>query len=421
MNTTRLRLALVALLNFCIMSRAMAVSPEEVHVLGSYREQAQYQSYMPFTRAFGVSGVVASSLAGSATDAGVPPAPMLEALAALATPIDLDHDLRRGDRFYVRFEQTFTAAGNPIGIGKVLWAKVSTQAKGMLAIHRFRAHKQAAERFWLANGEAAASPQIRLPLHKIAVASGFGLRADPFDQPGWPSAIQPLGKGSRGRAPSPLTAVNVPTALALTFGLKAASTRGSGGSRGATLRMHDGVDLAAEMGTPILAAGDGIVVGAEFKGGYGNWISIEHDSASSGAGDGFRHPARLMTVYGHLSAFSEGILPGKRVRQGEVIGFVGSTGRSTGPHLHFESLHHGKPTNPMVDLALRPEQLRGGELERFKKMMIRDLQERQREAGTIGWRHSPIVCKQGSQWAIANGQEWRGEPAFDLPQMHSDF
>ena len=127
--------------------------------------------------------------------------------------------------------------------------------------------------------------------------------------------------------------------------------------------MHEGVDLAADLGTPIHAAGDGVVKGAELKGGYGNWIEIEHDGLQLapppiGKTDG--KPAKITTVYGHLSAFAKGIAPGTRVKQGDVIGYVGSTGRSTGPHLHFEILQNGHPTNPMISQALRAEQLRGG-------------------------------------------------------------
>ena len=175
-----------------------------------------------------------------------------------------------------------------------------------------------------------------------------------------------------------------PPAFGASFpGFKPIGAKGAARSGGTTLMMHDGVDLAADMGAPIQAAGDGVVIGAEPKGGYGNWIEIEHDGASAGPFEGFRRPSKLMTVYGHLSAFAPGIAPGTRVKQGDVIGYVGSTGRSTGPHLHFEILNNGKPTNPMINGALRPEQLRGGELERFKKTMARDLQEREREAGSI--------------------------------------
>lgn len=390
MNRIPLKAAVAALL--CCGSGAalpaLAASPEEMRLLGSDQDEAQYQSYMPFTRVYGASGSVSESLGVSVAEAGVPPAAMVEALAALGTAIDLDRDLRRGDRFYVRYEQTFTAAGDPIGIGKVLWAELRTEAKGTVAIHRFRTGRPAVERFYLSNGQVAAAPELRLPLQKIAVSSGFGLRADPFDQPGrgWGPALKPTAKGAGGPAPSPLTTVNVPSmpaALGSPFGLKAPGAKGAGKRSGTTLMMHDGVDLAADMGTPIQAAGDGVVIGAELKAGYGNWIEIEHDDAPAGSFDGFRRPTKLMTVYGHLSAFAPGIAPGTRVKQGEVIGFVGSTGRSTGPHLHFEILSNGKPTNPMINLALRPEQLRGGELERFKKTMARDLQERQREAGSI--------------------------------------
>jgi murein DD-endopeptidase MepM/ murein hydrolase activator NlpD len=392
MNRIPSQAALAALLCFGIVPPALSASPEEMRLLGSDREEAQYRSYLPFTRVYGASGVVSDSLAASAAEAGVPPAAMVEALAALGIAIDLEHDLRKGDRFYVRYERTFTAVGDPIGIGKVLWAELRTEAKGTVAIHRFRTGRPAVERFYLSNGQVAAPPEIRLPLEKVTVSSGFGLRADPFDQPargrgpaltsaGKAPASKSAGRGAGGPAPSPLTTVKVPTANDPPIGLFGPGPKGAARPHGRTMMMHDGVDLAAEMGTPIRAAGDGIVIGAELKGGYGNWIEIEHDGASDGPLDGFRRPSRLMTVYGHLSAFAPGIAPGVRVSQGEVIGYVGSTGRSTGPHLHFEILSNGKPTNPMINLALRPEQLRGGELERFRKTMARDLEERQREAG----------------------------------------
>ena len=99
-------------------------------------------------------------------------------------------------------------------------------------------------------------------------------------------------------------------------------------------RAHEGVDFAAAYGTPVRATADGIVtrVGRE-DGGYGNLIEL-------------RHASGVRTRYGHLSAFARGLHPGERVDQGETIGFVGSTGLSTGPHLHYEFLVNGRPANP---------------------------------------------------------------------------
>ena len=99
-------------------------------------------------------------------------------------------------------------------------------------------------------------------------------------------------------------------------------------------RTHEGVDFAAAYGTPVRATADGIVtsVGRE-DGGYGNLIEL-------------RHPNGIRTRYGHLSGFARGLRPGEHVSQGETIGFVGSTGLSTGPHLHYEFLVNGRATNP---------------------------------------------------------------------------
>ena len=97
-------------------------------------------------------------------------------------------------------------------------------------------------------------------------------------------------------------------------------------------KMHRGTDFAAPKGTPIMASGDGVVLKSAWCGGGGNCIKIKHNSSYS-------------TVYAHLSKFATGIRKGKRVKQGQVIGYVGSTGKSTGPHLHYEVIYNGKRIN----------------------------------------------------------------------------
>ena len=115
-------------------------------------------------------------------DEGVPAVARLELRRALATAIDLDREPAVGDHFYVRYEQAFTAEGAPIGVARVLWAELRTKAKGTIALYRFRP-AGGEERLWLANGEAAEAPPIRLPLDIVSVSSGFGLRPDPLDKP----------------------------------------------------------------------------------------------------------------------------------------------------------------------------------------------------------------------------------------------
>ncbi len=97
-------------------------------------------------------------------------------------------------------------------------------------------------------------------------------------------------------------------------------------------KMHQGTDFAAPMGTPIMASGDGIIKKAGWCGGGGNCVVIRHNST-------------YQTVYAHMSKFASGIKKGIRVKQGQIIGFVGSTGKSTGPHLHYEVIVNGKKIN----------------------------------------------------------------------------
>jgi murein DD-endopeptidase MepM/ murein hydrolase activator NlpD len=121
-------------------------------------------------------------------------------------------------------------------------------------------------------------------------------------------------------------------------------------------RMHRGVDFAAPIGTPIYAAGDGKVEFVGRKGGYGNFLKIAHNNKYS-------------TAYAHLSRFANGIAPGRRVRQGQIVAYVGNTGSSTGPHLHYEVHVNGEQVNPSGVRFKTGNVLRGTELAAFKRSM----------------------------------------------------
>ena len=118
-------------------------------------------------------------------------------------------------------------------------------------------------------------------------------------------------------------------------------------------KMHRGTDFAAPLGTPIMASGDGKVVKASWCGGGGNCIKIKHNSTYS-------------TVYAHLSKFARGIKKGVRVKQGNIIGFVGSTGMSTGPHLHYEVIKNGKKINSQTLKLPSGKTLKGDERKKFE-------------------------------------------------------
>lgn len=118
-------------------------------------------------------------------------------------------------------------------------------------------------------------------------------------------------------------------------------------------KMHAGVDYAARTGTPVYAAGSGTVVSAGWKGGYGKHIRLSHAGPWG-------------TSYSHLNGYAKGIRAGKRVRQGQLIGYVGSTGRSTGPHLHYEVIHNGKKVDPLKVKVAKSFNLGGNDKKKFQ-------------------------------------------------------
>ncbi|WP_281951432.1 peptidoglycan DD-metalloendopeptidase family protein [Nitrosophilus kaiyonis] len=138
-------------------------------------------------------------------------------------------------------------------------------------------------------------------------------------------------------------------------------------------RAHLGVDFGARRGTPVMAAGSGRVIFAGRKGGYGNVIIIKHK-------DGYK------TLYAHLSKFRRGIRRGKYVKQGQVIGYVGSTGLSTGPHLHFGLYKNNRPINPLSVVKITKSKLYGKKRKKFLALVSKYKKELQE---TIKIAHLP--------------------------------
>jgi murein DD-endopeptidase MepM/ murein hydrolase activator NlpD len=119
-------------------------------------------------------------------------------------------------------------------------------------------------------------------------------------------------------------------------------------------KMHTGVDWAAPIGTPILAAGNGVIIQAELTSGYGRRVEIQHANG-------------YVTTYNHMSGFARGIVPGVRVTQGQVIGYLGQSGLATGPHLHYEVIINGNFVDPMAIKLARTREFDGKMLAAFRR------------------------------------------------------
>jgi murein DD-endopeptidase MepM/ murein hydrolase activator NlpD len=153
-------------------------------------------------------------------------------------------------------------------------------------------------------------------------------------------------------------------------------------------RQHQGIDYGAPPGTPVSAIADGTIVMARWNDGYGNFVQL-------------RHSGGLVSCYGHLSRYGAGVKAGRSVRQGQTVGYVGSTGNSTGPHLHFEVRQGGKPVNPIKVIPPRAEPVASKNMPEFNGRKASYLADLARPAG-------PVVA------APDSGKEKR-----ELPLPHS--
>jgi murein DD-endopeptidase MepM/ murein hydrolase activator NlpD len=250
-----------------------------------------------------VSGAVNESLYDAFISSREEPRLLYTFADIFASRIDFNTEVQTGDRFSMVFEKYYKG-GEFVGYGKILMAEYDRKDEAPLAGFYYTPTTGESGSFFDRNGEELGTSFIRSPVPMARVSSGFTMRR-----------LHPI----------------------LRF-----------------TRPHPAVDLAAPTGTPIMAAADGKVTSLGWNGGYGKQIVIDH-------GNGYR------THYSHLSKFRSGLTEGSRVRQKEIIGYVGSTGLSTGPHLDYRMEYNRSFVNPFA-MEFRPRSvLRGQELARFRQ------------------------------------------------------
>ena len=248
------------------------------------------------------SGVIKNSFIGTAAELAIPNDAIMGLIRAFSYDVDFQRDIKRGDKMEVILDKFYTEEGKLSHTGGILYSSLQIGDK-KISIYQFT-HQDGQVAYYNEKGENIKKEFLRTPVNAARISSKFGMRHHPV-----------LGYS----------------------------------------RMHQGIDFAAPVGTPILAAGSGVVEAVTRLGGYGKYIKIKHNSSYS-------------TAYAHASRFAKGIRPGSKVAQGQVIAYVGTTGITDGPHLHYEVLENGKHINPLkFKFASNAEKLTGKAFEQFKK------------------------------------------------------
>lgn len=246
------------------------------------------------------TGEIQGSLYDGARAAGMPAETIMRFIKLMSWDVDFQRDIQGGDSFEVLYDTLSTADGDASKVDDVVFARLTVQDRE-IALYRFE-RDDGSLAWYDQNGKSIRKSLLKTPVDGARLSSGFGMRRHPV-----------LGYS----------------------------------------RMHKGTDFAAPMGTPIYAAGDGVVEFAGRKSGYGNFVKI-------------RHNGTYATGYGHMRRFAPALKAGRKVKQGEVIGYVGMTGLATGPHLHYEIFQNGTQVNPLTVKQAFADELGGAELSRFK-------------------------------------------------------
>ncbi len=278
-----------------------------------------------------INAKIAGSLYQSVLEAGATEREVQEISKVFSYDIDFQRDVFPGDPFEVVFERYFDEDGRTIRSGGMYFISLNTR-RGPRAYYYFKTPAEKDGAWYDANGKSARKFLMKTPIDGARLSSSFGMRLHPI-----------LGYS----------------------------------------KMHKGTDFAARSGTPVRAAGDGVVGRAGWFGTYGNYVRIKH-------GNGYD------TAYAHLSRFAAGVRNGSRVSQGQVIGYVGSTGNSTGPHLHYEVLLHNNAVNPMRLKFATGRNLDGATLKAF--MAERNRIDTLRAGGPVS---APLVASAAGASGVA--------------------
>lgn len=252
------------------------------------------------TRPVTAAARIDSSLYQAAMDEDLPIDILMQLIRMYSFDVDFQRDIRSGDKIRVLYEKKVDGDGVSVKPGAVLYASLHANGR-YLPAYRHETGDGETD-FFDAAGKSVRKTLMVTPIDGARISSGYGMRRHP---------IQGYN------------------------------------------RMHRGLDFAAPTGTPVMAAGDGVVEYAGRNGSYGHYIRI-------------RHPNEYHTVYAHLSRYARGVRSGTRVKQGQTIGYVGATGEATGPHLHYEVHHRGKHVNPATVKTPPGRTLKGEERKRFK-------------------------------------------------------
>jgi murein DD-endopeptidase MepM/ murein hydrolase activator NlpD len=225
-----------------------------------------------------LSNTIKKNLYSSAIEVGIEPNIIVEFANMFGFEVDFQRDIRTGDTFEIYYEQYVDEENVVRNTGKIIYASMFVNNKE-LSLYNFQYNNEIG--YYDVDGRSVIKTLMKTPINGARLSSSFGLRKHPI-----------LGYN----------------------------------------KLHQGTDFAAPRGTPIMASGSGVIIRAQKYKGYGNFVSIKHNST-------------FLTAYGHMSKYGRGIKKGVRVSQGQIIGYVGSTGLSTGPHLHYEVIKNGKRVN----------------------------------------------------------------------------